>query len=323
MRLRSFTGRSMSEAMGLVRQTLGPDAIIVSTEEDSDGGTRVTAALDAADIPVRVAAPDSGVIDALEMALSAHGLAPELVEKMLLAALPFEAEEPLVALSSALATLYAFRPLGPANTRSVVLLAGPPGAGKTVTAAKLAARAVLTGGRVRLVSTDTARAGAIDQLAAFARILDVPLHPVKTAPELRALAAGGEAAELVVIDTAGVNPYSAEDLRELRGLIEASAAEPVMVLPAGGDAVDTMEMVRSFRDLGCERLAVTRLDIARRLGSIIAAVDALRLPFAEAGVSSAIADGLSSFNPVLLARLLLATATRSRRPLLEKTRSFQ
>jgi flagellar biosynthesis protein FlhF len=323
MRLRSFSGRTMSEAMSLVRQHLGPDAIIVSTEETGDGGgTRVTAAIDAVDVPVRVAAPESSIIDALEMALAAHGLAPELVEKMLTAALPFEGEEALVALSSALATLFGFKPIGAEKTRSLVLLAGPPGAGKTVTAAKLAARTVLTGGRVSLISADTARAGAIDQLAAFARILDVPLHPVKTPKELRALvaAADDEAADLVVIDTAGVNPYSAGDLGELRCLIEASAAEPVLVLPAGGDAFDTMEMVRSFRDLGCRRIALTRLDIARRLGSVIAAVDALRLDFAEAGVSSAIADGLSAFNPVLLARLLLTAATRSRRPLLEKTR---
>ena len=58
----------------------------------------------------------------------------------------------------------------------------------------------------------------------------------------------------MLIDTAGVNPYSAPASRELRGLVAAAAAEPVMVLPAGGDAVDTMEMARSFRDLGCARM---------------------------------------------------------------------
>lgn len=323
MRLRSFTGRTMSEAMARVRRELGPDAIIVSTQEDEDGGTRVTAALDGAEItlPARPAASsDNGTIDALDVALAAHGLAPELVEKILAAALPFEAEEPLVALSSALATLYAFKAVQPGKTRGLVLLAGPPGAGKTVTAAKLAARTVLGGGRVRLISTDTARAGAVDQLAAFARILDVRLDPVTSPHELAATVAADHAAELVVIDTAGVNPYCAEELGELGNLIAASAAEPVLVLPAGGDGFDTMEMVRRFRELGCRRLAVTRLDIARRLGSIIAAADALKLDFAEAGVSSAIADGLNPFNPVLLARLLLSAAARTRRPMLEKTR---
>jgi flagellar biosynthesis protein FlhF len=249
-----------------------------------------------------------------------HGLGPELIEKILAAALPFDAEEPLVALSSALATLYAFKPVGGEDTPRVVLLVGPPGAGKTVTAAKLAARTILGGGRVRLVNADTARAGAVDQLAAFAKILAVPLHHAASPQELRALAQKAEPAELLLIDTAGTNPYDAGERRELRALIDAAVAEPLLVVPAGGDAVDTMEHARIFREEGCTRLVVTRLDMTRRLGSIVAAADALHLGFAEAGLSSAIADGLSPFNPVLLARLLLAAAARSRRPLLEKTR---
>lgn len=320
MRLRSFTGRTMSEAMAQVRQQLGPDAVIVSTQEDPEGGTRVTAALDADEAPVRMGTPENGAIDALGMPLTMHGLAPELVEKILVAALPFDAEEPLVALSSALATIFAFRPIVAEAGRRVILLVGPPGAGKTATAAKLAARMVLAGGRVRLVSADTARAGALEQLVAFAKILSVPLHHAATPQELGAIAQAAGPAELVLIDTAGTNPYSAGELRELDLLIAASAAEPLLVLPAGGDAVDTMEMARIFRDAGCTRLAVTRLDIARRLGSVIAAADALRLGFAEAGTASAIADGLSPFNPVLLARLLLSAAAWSRRPSFEKSR---
>ncbi|HUZ72634.1 MAG TPA: GTPase [Stellaceae bacterium] len=320
MRLRSFTGRTMTEAMSQVRQSLGPDAVIVSTQEDSDGLMRVTAALDTVDTPVRMGTPEAGSIDALALALAAHGLAPELTEKILAAALPYDDEDPLTALSSALAALFTFNPLAPEAARRVILFAGPPGAGKTVTAAKLAARTLLAGGSVRLVSADAARAGAADQLAAFARILGVKLYRVEKPPQLRGVVESAGPTEFVLIDTAGVNPYNADELRELRGLVGASAAEPVMVLPSGGDAVDTMEMARSFRDLGCARIAVTRLDIARRLGSVIAAADALRLDFAEAGVASAIADGLSPFHPTLLARLLLTAAARSRRPLLEKTR---
>jgi flagellar biosynthesis protein FlhF len=320
MRLRSFTGRTMTEAMRQVRQALGPDAVIVSTQEESDGLMHVTAALDSDDGPVRIGTPEAGAIDALALALAAHGFAPELTEKILAAALPHDDADPLTALTSALAALYSFEPIAPAATRRVVLLTGPPGAGKTVTAAKLAARTVLAGGGVRLVSADAARAGAADQLAAFARILNVRLFRVETAGQLRTAVASAGPAELVLIDTEGVNPYSAEALRDVRTLVAAAAAEPVMVLPAGGDAVDTMEMARSFRDLGCARIAVTRLDIARRLGSVITAADALRLGFAEAGTSAAIADGLSPFQPALLARLLLTAAARTRRPLLEKTR---
>ena len=139
MRLRSFTARTMSEAMSQVRQHLGPDAIIVSTQEDEDGLVRVTAALDSADAPVRMGTPESGAIDALALALAAHGFAPELTEKILAAALPYDDEDPLMALSSALASLFTFNPLASEEARRVILFAGPPGAGKTVTAAKLAA----------------------------------------------------------------------------------------------------------------------------------------------------------------------------------------
>jgi flagellar biosynthesis protein FlhF len=319
MRLRSFTGRTMNEAMGLVREHLGPDAIIVSTQEDEEGSVVVTAALDS-DAPDDVELHPPGAIDALGVALAAHGVSPELTEKILTAALPFDMQEPLVALSSALATLYPFKPIAAEPQRSVFLLAGPPGAGKTVTAAKLAARSVLAGKRIRLISADAAKAGAADQLAAFARILKVPLQQAKNARDLGLLASSFDPAEITVIDTAGINPYGGDDRRELAALIEASGAEPLFVLPAGGDAVDTVEMARVFRDFGCSRLVVTRLDMVRRLGSVIATVDALRFTLAEAGMSSAIADGLSSFNPVLLARVLLTTAVRVRRPSLEKTR---
>ena len=59
MRLRSFSGRTMNEAMSLVRQHLGADAIIVSTQEDEDGLMSVTAALEADLAPYAVAAGPS------------------------------------------------------------------------------------------------------------------------------------------------------------------------------------------------------------------------------------------------------------------------
>src|ERR1700722_5319075 len=108
MRLRSFTGRTMTEAMGLVRQQLGAEAIILETREDDDGSMRVTAALDA-DFALPALIQD-GAIDALSVALTAHGVAPDLAERIVTAALPFDGETPLVGLSSALATLYPFKP---------------------------------------------------------------------------------------------------------------------------------------------------------------------------------------------------------------------
>lgn len=313
MRLKTFIGRTMSEAMAMAREHLGPDAIIVSTQEDGDGVMRVTAAIDQRDpFPIAPAA----AIDALDLmgdALTGHGLSPALVEKILAAALPYEADEPATALSGALDALYGFAPVTVDEHRRVLLLAGPPGAGKTVSIAKLAARAVMAGEQVRLITADATRAGGIEQLEAFARILKLRLQTADSAHRLGALAASAAPGELMLIDTAGINPYNAGDRRELATLIAASEAEPILVLPAGGDTVDTVEIARIFRDLGCSRLIVTRLDLARRLGSVVAVADELRLSFAEAGVAPAIADGLTPFNPAVLARLLLPQPAEPRR----------
>ena len=301
MRLRTFTAASMSEAMALVRAGLGGDAIIVSTEEGDDGLMRVTAAVEPAELAPLSNGPD--VIDALSEALTNHGVAPTLVEKILGAALPFETEDPLLALSGAFTSVFRFVPID-AKERPL-LLVGPPGAGKTVSIAKLAARAVMAGKPVRLVTADIVRAGGIEQLEAFARVLKLPLHRAESAPRLVPLARQGDPDELLLIDTPGINPYSAGDRRELTLLIEASGGEPVLVLPAGGDSFDTMEMARVFRDLGASRMIVTRLDMVRRLGSVIAAANAHTLAFAEAGVSADIATGLMPIDPVVLARFLL------------------
>jgi flagellar biosynthesis protein FlhF len=310
MRLRTFTGRTTVEAMGLVRAHLGPSAVIVSTQEDAKGSTRVTAALDD-DLPL----PQEPADDTphhfdriIATALSFHGVAPELSDLILRAAHARSSDSPLPALAHGLAALFRFEPLTPANPRPL-LLVGPPGSGKTATAAKLAARAVLAGQRVRLMTTDMVRAGGVAQLAAFAKILGAPFQPVD-GPELLANAlASCDPAEHVIIDTSGVNPFSAGDTSELAALTACCDAEPVLIFAAGGDANETVAMAEIFRDFGCARLVVTRLDTVRRLGSLLSVANTLDLSFAEVGVAPDIADGLLAFTPKLLARLLLPKGT--------------
>jgi flagellar biosynthesis protein FlhF len=312
MILRTFTASTMGEAMSLVRARLGPEAIIVSTEEDEAGATRVTAAVERPERLPPASEPD--VIELLNEALSAHNLAPTVIEKILCAALPFDTDDPLLALSGALTSLYSFAPIE-ATAERPLLLVGMPGAGKTLSIAKLAARAVMAGIAPHLVTADTVRAGAVEQLAAVARVLRLPLHradgPYRLGP--RAAAKPGE---LVLIDSAGINPYNAGDRRELAQLIAGSGAEPILVLPAGGDPLDTLDMARIFRDLGCTRMIVTRLDMVQRLSSVITVIDTLRLALSEASLTPEVAHGLAPFNAVVLARLLLpkpqqASARRS------------
>jgi len=309
MRLRNFTAPSMQEAIALVREELGPEAIIISTEDD-DGAVRVTAALEEAE-PRPQRASDTDVTDQLSEALAANGVPGGLSEKLLMASLTFEADDVLVALSGALAAVYTFAPIADQGRSRPLMLVGPPGAGKTMAVAKLAARAVMAKRPVNLVTSDTVRAGAIEQLAAVARVLGLELKTADSAARLASLALKAAPDAVTLIDSSGVNPYSTADRRELTALLAAAGAEPILVMPAGGDALDAIDQARIFRDLGCSRMAVTRLDLMHRLGSVLAAAEAARLGFAEAGVAPEIADGMIPFNPVVLARRLIAQTTLS------------
>ncbi|HUK08706.1 MAG TPA: AAA family ATPase [Stellaceae bacterium] len=305
MRLRNFTAPSMPEAMALVREALGADAIIVSAEDEA-GAVRVTAAAEERDLGDADTGGGDDVTDRLSEALSASGVPGSLAEKLLMASLSFETGDELAALSGALSAVFAFEPVPEREQSRPLLLVGPPGVGKTMTVAKLAARAVLGKRRVRMITADTVRAGAIEQLGAVARILGLQLKAVQTPDQLAKVVATTDAEELVLIDSPGINPYNTTDRRELAQFVIAAGAEPMLVLAAGGDALDAVDMARIFRDLGSARMTATRLDLTHRLGSVLAAAEGARLAFAEAGVSADIADGLIPFAPLALARLLLA-----------------
>lgn len=319
MRLKTFTAPSMREAMALVREALGPDAIIVSSQPGDKGkGVRVTAAaeqpLEALPAPLKAGPPDD-TLDRLSESLTRHGIPAALAERLMAGATKAQARtaDPVISLAAALDTVFAFAPLGapqPARRGGrPLMLVGPPGVGKTVTVAKLAARAVMARQPVVLVTTDTQRAGAVDQLAAFARVLKTDLVQVQDRAQLvRAVAEAGERA--VLIDSAGVNPFAAGEVAALAALAGAVHAEPVLLVAAGGDPAESAEIAEAFQPTGVGRMIATRVDLARRLGGVVAAAATGKLAFAEASVTPHIAEGLSPFNPVSLARLLLPWAVQ-------------
>jgi flagellar biosynthesis protein FlhF len=242
--------------------------------------------------------------------LAGHGTPSRLVDSLLQVALELPAQDSVLALAGALDATFSFAPLADRRPTRPLMLVGAPGAGKTVSIAKLATRAVLARQKIRVISSDTVRAGAIAQLEAFTRLLGVTLHRAENARQLSDLVGAAREDETVLIDSAGINPYNASDRDELADLIRAARAEPIFVLPAGGDLFDTVEITQAFRALGSTRLLVTRLDMVHRLGSILAAAADSQLSFSDAGISPDVAQGLTPLNPVALARLLMPEAAQ-------------
>ena len=315
MRLKSFTANSLPEAMGRVREALGPDAVILSTQPSDDGkGVRVTAALE--DSPLESLAFDApeGIavsIDEIGEALAYHRVPPGLFDRLVGAAAALPAEDETLALGGALDNEFDFAALPEGPTPRPLMLIGPPGAGKTATAAKLCARVRLAGGQASLITMDTVKSGGMAQVTAFAEALGARLE---SAPDVDALAALAEACpkdRFVVIDTVGANPFDGQDMGRLARAARAAGADPIAVLPAGGDAADCAEAAVAFAEVGAARRIVTKIDTARRFGGFLSAAQAGGMALMAAGASPNISNGLLPFNPVSLARLLLPARARS------------
>ena len=348
MRLKTFYAKTMTEAMNMVRDALGEDAIIVATREEQGGRrVRVTAAVDdmeAGDVladkaihfefdkylqsttekPVSRAITaekpvptkhdwlaydeeeeEGGVAEILSEVLLRHAVSNEVMDTIVTAAMLVGGEDPRRVMAQSLASLFKFT-TGLGEDRPLILV-GSPGSGKTLAAAKLAAQWAMSGERVCVITTDGVRAGAIEQLKAFTRILSTPLHAVKTPSEMVATinAARGDGATRIIIDTGGGNPFDTEDMRTLTKFLQAMPMDAALVMPGGIDADESAEIARIYAILGVSVILPSRLDIARRLGGILAAAHKGGMAFAIASASAGVADGMVKLSPAKLADILM------------------
>ncbi|NVJ96564.1 MAG: hypothetical protein HWE25_00330 [Alphaproteobacteria bacterium] len=328
MRLKTFHAKTMSSVMDLVRTELGPDAIIIQIDE-SKSGVRVTAALEANATPPPPSAPpepkqtplayevshpipkakdfDTADISAV---LNHHDIPFETASRISDAARAINGGGLIDAFAGALETTLRFSPITDLVSRPIMLV-GPPGAGKTICAAKLTADAVLHERQVNLISADTVKAAGIQQLDHYAQLMKQTVATAATPEELASVVRGADtSASLTVIDMPGVNPFDMEELKSTLAFIQKVDAEPVLVMPAGLDALDAQEIAGVFSKMGCQRFIATRLDAARRYSSVIMAARPGFLSLAAFSRSPYIADGLDPATPMALSKLVTALPAR-------------
>lgn len=318
MKLRTYNATSLPQALQQVRDELGDDAVILSTQEDESGGVRVTAAIE--DQPMDSLDFEPGdsataMIDEIRAVMDFHRVPRTLADRILAQAAGLAADSPDLALAGALDAELVFGEPGMNLPGRTIMLAGPPGAGKTAAAVKLCALAKLDERRCALVTMDEQKAGGLARISAFAETLGVSLKAADDPAALHAVMGETRDCDLVFVDTAGINPFNPAELAELRIAKEASEAQMILVLPAGGDALDSAETAVAFADAGAAGLILSKTDIARRLGGCLAAAQASGLKLMAAGVSPTIGDGLLPLNPVSFARLLAAEAVETPLPL--------
>lgn len=305
----------------MVRDELGEDAIIIATREEKNavGGAMVhlTAAIDKdadyVDGPEEASEnwmydddnDEAMVIEEVTETMLRHSVPEDILDQVVSCASILGIDEPRLALLSAIESLFKFDPLPTTESKSPIIMIGPPGAGKTLAAAKMAARSSMQGMNIAVITTDTERAGGMEQLEAFTKLMDIDLKIAQTPTALKEALLENKDADQVIIDTAGTNPFDTESMKYLARIIGAAEMDPVLILPANTNSDEAGEMAQIFATIGAQRLLPTRVDVARRLGGVLAAAYHGGLTLSDVSATAKVADGLSQLTSKRLTQLLM------------------
>jgi flagellar biosynthesis protein FlhF len=199
----------------------------------------------------------------------------------------------------------------PLHGPGAIALVGPTGVGKTTTIAKLAARFAVRYGAAQLglVTLDSYRIGAHEQLRSYGRILGVPVHIAQDGATLRELLASLQGRRLVLIDTCGISQRD-ERLGEMLGMLEAARfggqpVQRVLLLNAASHAETLEEVARAWQASEAGGAILTKLDEAARIGGALDCL--LRWRFALLGLTNGqrVPEDWHAGNPQLLAHIAL------------------
>jgi len=163
-----------------------------------------------------------------------------------------------------------------------IIFVGPTGVGKTTTLAKLAAKYYLEDNhKVMIASVDTFRIGATEQLKTYAELMGLPFAVAYTPKELRLILEGTEEYDVILIDTAGRNPWSELNMRELKAFIESANMDSIMLVVSATTRLnDLKDTIERFKSLAPTHLIFTKLDETRTHGSIPEIIAESGLPLA-------------------------------------------
>ena len=262
-------------------------------------GGKTAKKLDMSDVTVR------GIAEVL----APHGFGDAAVQAVVKGARNARINEDLYRLEAGFASAYSFAPIHFAPTAPIMLV-GPTGAGKTSTSAKLAAAATEDGATAFMMTADVGRAGAVEQIRAYGDSLGADYFIVESPLDVQRILLSNKPTGAVILDTPGVSPFDSGDIAALRSYQEAANAEPVLVLPAGGDAAEYADWAFAFKEFGVRRMVLTKFDATKRVGAGLDAALKAGLALAHFSETAFISEGLINASPEFLARRLIASHPR-------------
>ena len=189
-------------------------------------------------------------------------------------------------------------------------LVGPTGVGKTTTIAKLAANFRLKEKRrVGLITVDTYRIAAVEQLRTYADIIDLPMHVVSTPREMRETVGRMSHLDLILLDTAGRSPKDEVRIQELKAFLSEARADEVHLVLSSVAAARTLEQTAErFAAVGATALVLTKLDEANGLGNVLPLVRGGSLPVSYLTDGQNVPDDIQTADARRLAQMILGVS---------------
>lgn len=189
--------------------------------------------------------------------------------------------------------------------RRITALIGPTGVGKTTTIAKLAAHYSLGKKmKVGMITTDTYRIAATDQLKVYANIMGLPL---KISPDKQSFFQSlNDLADkdLILVDTPGRNHNDDQGLNKLKEVLHPDV-ETVLLLSPATCREHLLDTANRFGILGYDRLILTKVDECNRLGSMLEVLDKLGKPVSHLTTGQNVPRDIEKASPERLAKLIL------------------
>lgn len=192
-------------------------------------------------------------------------------------------------------------------TPKVIFLVGTTGVGKTTTIAKLAAKYhLLDGKKVGLITIDTYRIAAVEQLKTYAEIINIPLEVAFDSTDYQKALRRFDDMDIVFVDTAGRSQHNLIQVRELSEFIETKKPNEIhLVISATSKLEDCKSIIAAFMPLGVTHIIYSKADETIEHGSLFDLIRVAKVPVSFVANGQRVPEDLQVGSTDLLLDLLL------------------
>lgn len=189
----------------------------------------------------------------------------------------------------------------------VTVLVGPTGVGKTTTIAKLAGKlSLIDKKKVGLITIDTYRIGAVEQLKTYADIMNIPFKVVFSIKDMEKAIIDLDYCDVILVDTTGRSSKNMMQISELRAFIEKIKEKSVhLVMSASTKNKDIETIIKGYTILEYENIIITKLDETSTYGSILTILDKGKKPISFITTGQDVPDDIKEGNKEEIAKIVL------------------